>query len=269
MADGPTPPFPLLDLADRVSSLPEGTNALDHFEWLGLMTRQSIDSALPDDFSYEGKRLLDFGCGAGRTLRHFLDVAEEAEVRGTDIDVSSIDWLQVNLCPPVHAEVCGEDPPLAYESESFDLIWAVSVFTHLADNSAEWMLELHRVLKEDGILIASFMGRLTHEALTGETWDEERIGMKVTGHDNPWDQGGPSVFMSDWWVREHWGRLFEVEIIGPGVETLNQSWAVMRKRPASLTPEDLSAPGEDERERISGAERASGMLARWRRGRRQ
>ena len=243
VADGPTPPFPPLDLADRVSSLPEGTNALDHFEWLGLMTRQSIDAALPDDYSYEGKRLLDFGCGAGRTLRHFLDVAENAEVRGTDIDVSSIDWLQENLCPPLHAEVCDEDPPLDYESESFDLVWAVSVFTHLAENSAEWMLELHRILKDDGILIASFMGRLNHEPLTGEPWDEDRIGMKVIGHDNPWDQGGPSVFMSDWWVREHWGRLFEVEIIGPGVETLNQSWAVMRKKPVSLTPGRSVSPG--------------------------
>ncbi|MFN8141562.1 MAG: class I SAM-dependent methyltransferase [Solirubrobacterales bacterium] len=240
------PPFPPLDLADRVSSLPETDNALDHFEWLGLMTRQSIDAALPEDWNYEGKRLLDFGCGSGRTLRHFLDVAEVAEAWGCDIDRPSIEWLEDNLCPPLRVFTCEVDPPLksdrpGLEAGSFDLIWAVSVFTHLAGNSAEWLLELHRLLKPGGILIASFMGRLTHQPLTGEPWDERGTGMKAIGLDNPWEKGGPSVFMSDWWVREHWGRAFEVEIIDAGVETLNQSWAVMKKKPVELTPAELLA----------------------------
>jgi SAM-dependent methyltransferase len=234
-----SPPFPPLELANRVSSLPEGPDAMNHFEWLGLMASQSINGVLPDDWTYEGKRLLDFGCGAGRTLRHFLDVSDQAEVWGCDIDEPSIEWLRANLCPPLNAFACGVDPPLDLEGESFDLIWAVSVFTHLAGNSAEWLLEMHRLLKDGGILIASFMGRLTHQTLTGQPWDEEGTGMKVIGLDNPWDLGGPSVFMSDWWVREHWGRAFEVEIIAPGVETLDQSWAVMRKKPVELTAEEL------------------------------
>lgn len=242
MSQDQTPPLPPLDLANRVSSLPDGPDAMNHYEWLGLMARQSIDANLPDDWTYEGKRLLDFGCGAGRTMRHFLDVADRAEVWGCDIDTPSIDWLQDNLCPPLNAFAGGEDPPADLEEGSFDLIWAISVFTHLAGNSAEWLLEIHRLLKGDGILIASFMGQLTHQALTGRPWDEEGTGMKVVGRHNPWDLGGPSVFMSDHWIREHWGRAFEVEIIGPGVETLNQSWAVMRKKPASLSPEELLAP---------------------------
>ncbi|HRV59941.1 MAG: class I SAM-dependent methyltransferase [Solirubrobacterales bacterium] len=233
------PPFPPLDLANRVSSLPDGPDAMNHYEWLGLMASQSINAALPDDWTWEGKRLLDFGCGAGRTLRHFLDVSGKAEVWGCDIDAPSIEWMQENLCPPLNAVTCREEPPLEFESGSFDLIWAVSVFTHLAETSAEWMLEMHRLLKPEGILIASFMGRLTHEPLTGQPWDESGTGIKVIGLDNPWDLGGPSVFMSDWWVREHWGRAFEVEIIDAGVETLNQSWAVMRRKPVDLTAGEL------------------------------
>ncbi len=44
------------------------------------------------------------------------------------------------------------------EDGSFDLIWAVSVFTHLAETWSAWLLELHRVLKPGGILLATFMG---------------------------------------------------------------------------------------------------------------
>lgn len=260
MSEEGKPPFPPLDLADRVSSLPEGPNALDHFEWLGLMTRQSIDNVMPDDWTYSGKRLLDFGCGSGRTLRHFLDVADQAEVWGCDIDRRSIEWLEENLCPPLHVFPCDEDPPLederpGFESASFDLIWAVSVFTHLANNPAEWLLDLHRLLKPEGILIASFMGQLTHEALTGQPWDEEGTGFKAIGLDNPWDRGGPSVFMSDWWVREHWGRAFEVEIIGPGVETLNQSWAILKRKPVELTAADLMAGSDGEKSLKAGGRR--------------
>jgi hypothetical protein len=50
--------------------------------------------------------------------------------------------------------------------------------------------------------------------------------------------------MSDWWVREHWGRAFDVEIVGPGVETLNQSWAVLRKKQVELTAAELMAGSE-------------------------
>lgn len=275
----PSLPFPPLDLADRVSSLPEGPDAMDHFEWLGLMTRQSIDAALPEGWSYEGRRLLDFGCGSGRTLRHFSDIADRAEIWGCDIDRPSIEWLEENLCPPFHVFACEEAPPLeddrpGFGPASFDLIWAISVFTHLAENPATWLLELHRLLKPDGILIASFMGRLTHEPLTGQPWDEEGTGFKAIGLDNPWDRGGPSVFMSDWWVREHWGRAFEVEIIDPGVETLNQSWAVLRRKEVDLSPEELTAPSGAEMQnssaiRRSGASRPQGRGSRrrwWRRG---
>jgi len=257
-----SPPFPPLELANRVSSLPEGPDAMDHYEWLGLMARQSIDANLPEGWSYEGKRLLDFGCGAGRTMRHFLDVADRAEVWGCDIDAPSIEWLKKNLCPPLNAFTCDENPPLELESGSVDLIWAVSVFTHLAVNSAEWLLELHRLLSDEGIVIASFMGRLTHQTLTGQPWDEEGTGMKVIGLDNPWDLGGPSVFMSDWWVREHWGRAFEVEIIAPGVETLDQSWAVMRKKPVQLTPAELLAESERDKPQEGALQRGFRRLRR-------
>lgn len=137
-------------------------------------------------------------------------------------------------------------PPLGLEPASFDLAWAISVFTHLTDNSLPWLHELHRLLKPGGLLIATYLGRWNSEFLAGEPWDENRIGMNVLQHNQDWSRGGPSVMMSDWWVRAHWGRAFEILSVAPRIQ--NQTWALMRKRDVELTVEDLEQPEDDPRE---------------------
>jgi SAM-dependent methyltransferase len=216
------------------------------WERLGPETRTAIIDLLPEDFSLEGKRVMDFGCGAGRTLRHFMDEAERAELWGVDIDATSIDLLRETVCPPLHVMRSEYEPPLGLQTASFDLIWSISVFTHLTDNSLSWLLELHRLLKPGALLIATYMGRWVSELLAGEPWDEDRIGMNVLRHDHPAIDGAPLVFISDWWLREHWGRAFEVLEIAPKIH--NQSWVVLRKRNLHLSPANLERPGEDPRE---------------------
>jgi SAM-dependent methyltransferase len=237
-------PYPPLELAARVGGLKNRGSPLEAYEQLGAGTKRTLLDLLPDGWSFEGKRALDFGCGAGRTLRHFLAEAERGELWGADIDAASVEWLQAELCPPLNAMRCEREPPLGLEYATFDLIWAVSVFTHLTDNSIPWLLELHRLLKPEGLLIATFMGRWHSESLLNEPWDEDRIGMNVLRHDRGWDEGGPLVLMSDWWVRAHWGRAFEVL----GIESVGQSWALLRKLDVELTTEDLERPADDPRE---------------------
>jgi SAM-dependent methyltransferase len=242
-------PYPPQQLASRVFRVDEWGDPLSAFEEIGAQTKRALVDLLPPDWSFDGKRMLDFGCGIGRTLRHFLPEAETAEFWGADIDAPSIDWLQANLCPPLHAWRCATAPPLGLEPGSFDLAWAVSVFTHLTINSIPWMQELHRMLKPDGLLIATYMGRWNSQFAIGEPWDEDRIGMRVVAQNPNWDTGGPAVFMSDWWVRAHWGRGFEILKIAPQIH--NMSWALMRKRDVELTTEELERPSDDPREYLA------------------
>jgi SAM-dependent methyltransferase len=216
------------------------------WESLGPETKSALIELLPPDWSFEGKRVMDFGCGAGRTLRHFLSEAETAEFWGVDIDAPSVDLLAETVSPPLHVRQCEYTPPLDFDAGTFDLIWSISVFTHLTDNSLPWLLELHRLLKPGGLLIATYMGRWTSELLAGEPWDEDRIGMNVLRHRHPASDGAPLVLISDWWLREHWGRAFEVVSIAPQIH--NQSWAVLRKRDVELTVSELERPGPDPRE---------------------
>ena len=111
---------------------------------------------------------------------------------------------------PFHVFESSEEAGLPQEDGFFDLIYAFSVYTHFTDNWAEWLLEHHRVLADGGILFATFLGEGMLEPLTGEKWDEDRIGMNPLLHGFPWDKGGPLAFNSPWWIRAHWGRAFEI-----------------------------------------------------------
>ena len=237
-------PYPPPELANRVCSLDGADEPYVIYDQLGLEARRALLDLLPDDWSFEGRRVLDFGCGAGRTLRHFLDEARQGELWGVDIDSRSIEWLEQHLCPPLRVRLSREAPPLGLEPGSFDLIWALSVFTHLTDSSIPWLLELHRLLRPGGLLIATYMGRWTSEELIGEPWDEDRVGMNALRHDQDWELGGPMVLMSDWWVQAHWGRAFEIVRVEPMVH--GQSWALLRRREVELTVEDIERPEADE-----------------------
>jgi SAM-dependent methyltransferase len=140
-------------------------------------------------------------------------------------------------------------PPIGLEYEGFDLAWALSVFTHLTDFSLAWLVELHRLLKPDGLLIATYMGRFNSEVFTHEPWDDDRIGMNILRRDQEWEDGGPVVLMSDWWVRAHWGRAFQILEVAPNVH--GQTWVFMRKRDLEITLSDLERPADDPREQAA------------------
>jgi SAM-dependent methyltransferase len=212
----------------------------------GPKTRDALLEVMPEDFDWAGKRVMDFGCGIGRTLVHFRGEAEIAEIWGVDVDAEALREMERQLCPPMRTQLSETNPPLPFENGSFDLIWAISVWTHLTDNSLRWLAEMHRILKPDGLLIATYMGESVSELLAGEEWDEDRIGMNVLRHYQGRQEGAPMVLISDWWMREHWGRAFDVLRISHGIQGFN--WPLLRKREMRVTADDLGRLSDDPRE---------------------
>lgn len=239
------------------------TDPVGGYERTGAEDRALIEAVLPPGWPWRGRRVLDFGCGAGRILRQFAAVAGEAELWGCDLDQPSVEWLEANLSPPFRFFESSEAAALPQEDGYFDLIYAFSVYTHFTDNWAEWLLEHHRVLADDGLLLVTFLGEGVAEALTGEPWDEDRIGMNPLLHGNPWEQGGPIALNSPWWIQAHWGRAFEIlELRSRTIDDdqPRQGLVLMRRRPVRLTVEDLTRLEPDEPREIAALQHHARQL---------
>jgi SAM-dependent methyltransferase len=101
--------------------------------------------------------VLDFGCGCGRIARHWAQV-EGPEYFGCDYNAELVEWCADNL-PFLNVATNGLAPPLPYSAERFDLVYAVSVFTHLSeDRQFDWMREISRVLRPGGMLLFTTKG---------------------------------------------------------------------------------------------------------------
>jgi 2-polyprenyl-3-methyl-5-hydroxy-6-metoxy-1,4-benzoquinol methylase len=148
----PLPPAQLMFLV-------QGTTNVREFLTDGRGTAQGIldvlhGSGIDIDSSM---RILDFGCGCGRVVRH-LHGMTGARFSGSDYNPQLIEWCQRNLRFG-QFDVNGVSPPLAYAKEQFDLVYALSVFTHFPEDlQSAWMTELSRVLKPGGHLLMTTQG---------------------------------------------------------------------------------------------------------------
>jgi SAM-dependent methyltransferase len=125
-------------------------------EWFLRSGRAGYDAIAAHVALDEVQSVLDFGCGCGRVTRYFNDFA--GDVAGSDVSAPAIAWCRDNL-PFARFEENGLAPPLAFDDESFDLVYALSVFTHLtADLQLAWRDELRRVLRPGGRLLITTHG---------------------------------------------------------------------------------------------------------------
>jgi SAM-dependent methyltransferase len=228
-------PIPPPELVARIG----GT--CDEYLENGLSTRRILESLLPSDWSLDGKSVLDFGCGPGRTLSAFLQDGERAEFVGCDIHADSIAWATAELSPPFSFFVCRDAPPLAQPDQRFDLVYGMSVFTHITDQWSNWLVELHRVMRPGAIAVLSVLGPVAASRLLGIDWDD-RIGMATMDFHKGWEVGGPSALLGEWWVREHWGRAFEIlRFFDCPDDWYTHDFVVMRKLDVAVTAEELES----------------------------
>lgn len=244
-------PFPPPTLMSRIGPTPDPASeeGREFFDSTGRDRKRAIAGLLPDAYSFEGRRVLDFGCGAGRVLRHFAPEASGAEFWGCDLHRPTIDWLSENLSPPMRFFV-NDRRPLPQPDGYFDLVYSLSVFTHITSEWSDWLLELHRVLKPEGLLLATFMGPATWERVAQHPVSEEELGMAVLGlHRGIDDTSGPIVLHSPWWLRTHWGRAFEILELQPTgfVEpSAGHGVVLAANRDVSLSIDDLERPDPDD-----------------------
>lgn len=188
-------------------------------------------------------RMLDWGCGAGRNTIHFLLDRRIDEVHGCDIDAEAVAWCRENMDGGTFA-VAPPDPPMPYDSGTFDLVIGCSVFTHLGERAQqEWLVELARVLAPGGILAVSvhgdFAADLHFRGLGPLRRRLERLrwtarGFVDLGEDPRLDDAAPpgyyrAVFQSQRYTERRWpGALEIVDYLPAGMQT-HQDLVLLRK----------------------------------------
>lgn len=129
----------------------------------GKDTAQKYIDIFKKHTDLHNKKLLEWGCGPARILRHFPELLSEhnLKITGTDYNHNTINWCNENI-PNIKFIKNELAPPLPFEDNTFDIILSNSVFTHLSEKQHhKWIAELYRVLSKDGILVFTTHGEIT------------------------------------------------------------------------------------------------------------
>ena len=165
------------------------------------------------------EHVLDFGCGCGRTLRFFREHSPAQQLYGTDIDANAVNWCQEQLSGLARWNVNGLQPPTSYPDSAFDLIYAISVFTHI-DETAQfaWLAELKRIAKPGAFLILTIHGEhVSRLSLKPDAWTslQQNGFLFVVNQTGRWKLDGlpdsyQGTFHTKDYVAREWSRYFQI-----------------------------------------------------------
>jgi SAM-dependent methyltransferase len=228
-------PVPPPDLMKRIL---HGAVDQHTFAVSGMKTYGEFSEAIRRHWreSTPPKRLLDWGCGSGRVVYHFLRDPDRPSVTGSDVDAEAIAWCQKHL-PAATFAANGMRPPLPFAADAFDVVVAHSVFTHLDRQlQREWLADIRRVLRPGGLFVTSahgpFAARFTfppetaalvqQRGIRDDLQDRALDGVVAPGYYR-------STFQTPEYTCNEWGRQFEVlEYVEGGMQNF-QDLVVLRR----------------------------------------
>jgi SAM-dependent methyltransferase len=175
--------------------------------------------------------ILDFGCGCGRVMRHWRGLAGP-ELRGCDYNPYLVRWCQANL-PFAAFDLNTLQPELPYDDDRFDLLYAISIFTHLDETlQLPWMSELTRVVKPGGLLLLSFSGQARIHELGAQERERFEAGELVVRHAELAGTNACSAYHPERYVRETLAAgLGIVDLVPDGAEDVHQDALLLKKPP--------------------------------------
>jgi SAM-dependent methyltransferase len=206
-SEGNGPPIP----GPALRFLVAGTDDREWFLEAGRLGAQTLTNLLARQGQTLGqfRRILDFGCGCGRVIRH-LNGTPGVELHGSDCNAQAIRWCQRHL-GFAEFRTNALEPPLPYPDGTFDLIYSFSIFTHLtAPLQARWMADLRRALVPGGYLILSLHGDKYAESLSPAERSQYRNGRMVVREQGDAGLNNCSAFHPEAYVRQTLAQGFEV-----------------------------------------------------------
>jgi glycosyltransferase involved in cell wall biosynthesis/SAM-dependent methyltransferase len=189
---------------------------------------------------------LDFGASSGRVVRVLAAAHPEATWSGCDPNASAIGWARANL-PGIDFFVSPEDPPVDRPDGAFDLVFAISVWSHYDRGAAvRWLKEMARIVRPGGHLLITTHGPESvayHAARDTREPDQLRDIVRTLhregfwfapefGPDGDWGVVHPewgTAFLTSEWLLTHLGGDWHVAHFMPGCVEGNQDVYVLRR----------------------------------------
>ena len=190
---------------------------------------------------------LDFGCSSGRVVRVLAAAGPEIAWYGCDPNAGAIEWARANL-PGVSFAVSPERPPLPYPDHRFEFAFAISIWSHFAEDAAlAWLTEMRRVVKPGGRLVITTHGEhaITHSHAEGSRpasrlaevrdslfahgyWYAGEFG--EDGDHGAGEQGWGTSFLTAEWLLTRATPEWHVAFFRPGRAEGNQDLFVLKPR---------------------------------------
>jgi SAM-dependent methyltransferase len=208
--------------------------------WLSGYAQFKMISDFAMPHGVRGGRYFDFGGSTGRVSRHFAFQSMDWDVWLCDFKSVSIDFC-LKYLPGVRSFCNTSFPSLPIEDQCFDLISALSVFTHINESELSWLLELRRVLAKGGIACITVVNdecwsnpdRVLKDSIKGFRPDLMNVKTIPEGKtviafrdDDPYNC---NVTHSNSYIRDVWGRFLDIRAIIPRYST-SQSMVICSRR---------------------------------------
>jgi SAM-dependent methyltransferase len=221
-----------------------------HFAyWLsGLADLRMVQRLAPDaSFAH----VLDFGGATGRFARQVVIADPSARVTIADLNVNHVEWVDRYFDRSVRGVKVSPYPYFPLADRSVTLCVGLSVFTHIDSYETGWLAEIQRVLTDGGFAVLTIHSEQSWPMLPTlpellkrllqipEFQEAYRLGQPMPAGRAVYDWNPNSiehncnVFMDSAYVRQRWGRWFEVVDIEHRAHHDFQAAVVLRKIPGS------------------------------------
>ena len=149
-----------------------------HYQKLGKKHAQFVSCLIKKHNIKTIKSIYEWGCGPMRVLRQLPNYFPNNNIKfyGSDYNKTSVVWASKNF-PNFNISLNDLNPPLPYPDNHFDVIYCISVFTHLSETvSIKYIDDIYRILKKDGIFISTFHGDMNSKVLNQKEYSLYKTG---------------------------------------------------------------------------------------------
>jgi SAM-dependent methyltransferase len=175
-------------------------------------------------------RILEWGCGPARLLRHFPEFLRHCMTAfyGSDYNRVSIAWCGKYI-PGITFLNNRLMPPLDLPADFIDAVYCVSVFTHLSREAQDaWLKEILRVMKPGGVFLMTVHGDVCSRNLNpGESQTYIDTGCVERGEVTE-GQRTYTTFNSPEYMKDVFLKGLEIAEHIPGKDNAQDIWIIRK-----------------------------------------